>query len=125
MRRDGMTIIEVMIALTVMTIAILSVLIAVISASQGARNNVEKAMALNLAAEKMDQIKNVAYDDITTGNYPAESGITVGSHPITFSRAVSIATTTYKTITVTVTWSNFGTPFTETVEVSTIIANTA
>ncbi len=121
---QGLTIIEVMIAMIVMAVAILSVLSAVISASMGNRHNIDKTLGMNLAVEKMDVIKNSAYDDITTSNFPAETGITVGSHPISFNRSVGITTTTYKTITVTVTWTNLGSAYGETVELSTIIANT-
>ena len=121
--QKGLTIVEVMIAMTVMTVTILSILTAIVSASRGNRNNMERTMALNLAVERMDQVKNKAYDDITAANFPSESGITVGTHPITFSRSVSITTTTYKTVTVTVTWTNFGGAYRETEEVSTIIGN--
>ena len=114
---------EVMIAMTVMTVTILSILTAIISASQGNRNNMERTMGLNLAVDRMDQVKNKAYDDITSGNFPSESGLTVGTHPVTFSRSVSITTTTYKTVTVTVTWTNLGGQFRETAQVSTIISN--
>ena len=122
--RGGLTIVEVMIAMTVMTVAILSILTAIISASKGNRNNMERTMALNLAVQRMDQVKNSAYDDITAANFPTLTGITVGTHPVTFSSAVTITTTTYKTVTVTVTWTNLAGQYRETEEVSTIIGNT-
>ena len=79
-------------------------------------------MALNLAIQRMDQVKSQSYSNITATNFPAQSGLTVGSSPVTFSRSVSIVTGNYKTVTVTVTWSHFGSPFVESEEISTIIS---
>ncbi len=122
---SGMSLVEVMTAMVVMAIAILAILSAVLSASKSNRFNMEKTMALNLAIERMEEVKNTAYDDITSVNFSDETGITVGAHPISFSRTVSITSSTYKTVTVTVTWTNFGAPYTEKEEITTIISNTS
>ena len=119
---SGMTIVEVLIAITLLAVAMGAIYTAITFASRVSQHNVEKTMALSLAIDRMDQVKNTTYANIAAANFPSESGITVGSYPITFSRSVTIVTGNYKTVTVTATWSHLGSPFVEQEEVSTIIS---
>ena len=120
--RKGLTILEVLIAITILAMSVGAIFTAITFASRVGQHNVERTMALNLAIERMDQVKNTTYNSIVAANFPSEAGISVGSSPIRFDRSVSISTDNYKTITVNVTWSHFGWPFVETEEVSTIIS---
>ena len=119
----GMTIVEILVAITLLTVAMAAIYTAITFASKVSQHNVEKTMALNLAIARMDEVKNYAYSSITSANFPDESGLTVGSYPVTFSRSVNIVTGDYKTVTVTVTWSHLGAPFVEQEQVSTIISS--
>ncbi len=122
-RHAGMTVVEVLVAITLLAASLGAVYTAITFASRVSQHNVEKTMALNLAIERMDQVKNTAYAAMVSANFPDENGLTVGSYPIGFDRSVSISTSDYKTITVTVTWSHLGWPFVETEEISTIISS--
>ncbi len=121
--KAGMTVVEVLVAITLLAASLGAVYTAITFASRVSQHNVEKTMALNLAIERMDQVKNNAYAAIVSANFPDESGLTVGSYPIGFNRSVSIGISNYKTVTVTVTWSHLGWPFVETEEISTIISS--
>ncbi|HRZ87268.1 MAG TPA: prepilin-type N-terminal cleavage/methylation domain-containing protein [bacterium] len=111
--QKGLSFIELMVSITILMIAIGGILAGITYGSRLARHNVNKTIAVNLISQRMEQILADSYGNITAANYPAEANIAVGAHPIRFNRSVAIATGTYKTITVTVTWVEFGTPFVE------------
>lgn len=120
--QSGLTFVELLISITILSIAVAAILVSVNFASKVSRHSINKAAAVNLATEKLEQIKKDSYSNITTVNYPAESGLTVGSSPVSFNRTVGIATASYKTITVTVTWNQLGAPFVESESMVTIIS---
>jgi len=62
-------------------------------------------IAIYLALDKLETIRNTAYANITTGNFPADT-ITIGNPPLAFQRSVTIQvdtpTTGVKRVVVTV-----------------------
>jgi len=119
---SGLTLIELLVSITILLIAIGSILLAVNFASKVSKHNLRKAVAVNLVTQRLEQIKHAAYTNITSADFPSETNIQVGSDPIRYSRTVTIAADTYKTVTVTVTWNQLGTPFVESESAVTIVS---
>lgn len=119
---SGLTLVELLVAITILLIATGSILLAVNFASKVSKHNLRKAVAINLVTQRLEQIKNAAYGNITAANFPNETNIQVGSDPIRYNRTVTIDTGTYKTVTVTVTWNQLGAPFVESESAVTIIS---
>ncbi len=105
----GFTLLEVLIAMVVMSVGLLGVSTVLTHTTQQQSVNANRAMATSLARVQLEQMKRTAYADVLTANYPQEVyGTIVGSEQ--FQRTVTIGIgddtplPTTKTVTVTVTW---------------------
>ena len=103
----GFTLLEVLIAMVVMSVGLLGVSTMLTHTTQQQSVNANRAMATSLARTQLEQMKRTAYADVMTANYPQEVyGTIVGSEQ--FQRTVTIIDDTplptTKTVTVTVTW---------------------
>ncbi len=123
--RSGFTLLEVLIAITLLVMATVAIYTAITFASRVGQHNVEKTMALNLAIQEMDNLKSQGYGSITatSGTFPQ-----VGSNPVTFQYSVTVpevvsGSNRYKTVTVTVTWTHLGAPFVESEQLTTIVSS--
>lgn len=102
---DGFTLIEVMIALVIMSIGLTALAAVQISAIRG--NDFSKRMttAISIAEAKMEQIKSSSYVNILS-----ESSIQITQSNMHFTRQVTVTNniaplTNTKTVNVTVSWS--------------------
>lgn len=118
----GLTLVELLVAITILLIATGSILLAVNFASKVSKHNLRKAVAVNLVTQRLEQIMNSSYANVTTANFPNEANIQVGSDPIRYSRTVTINAGSYKTVTVTVAWNQLGAPFVESESAVTIVS---
>ena len=103
----GFTLLEVLFAMMIMSVGLLGVSTMMVETTQQQSVNANRALATTLAREQLEQLKRVAYADVTAANYPQEAyGTIVGSEQ--FQRTVTIAIDTplpnTKSVTVTVTW---------------------
>ncbi len=101
---DGFTLIEVMIALIVMSIGLTALAAVQISAIQGNAFSKRMTTAVSIADEKMEQIKSNLYTEIVS-----ESSSQITQSNLNFTRQVTVTNnsplTNTKTINVTVSWS--------------------
>jgi type IV pilus assembly protein PilV len=101
---DGFTLIEVMIALVVMSIGLTALAAVQISAIQGNAFSKRMTTAVSIADEKMEQIKSNLYTKIVS-----ESSSQITQSNLNFTRQVTVTNnsplTNTKTINVTVSWS--------------------
>jgi prepilin-type N-terminal cleavage/methylation domain-containing protein len=101
---NGFTLIEVMIALVVMSISLTALAAVQISAIQGNAFSKRMTTAVSIADGKMEQIKNGSYASIIS-----ESPIQVTQSNMNFTRQVTVTNgsplANMKTINVTVSWS--------------------
>jgi type IV pilus assembly protein PilV len=102
---DGFTLIEVMIALVIMSIGLTALAAVQISAIRG--NDFSKRMttAISIAEAKMEQIKSISYANIIS-----ESSIQITQSSMNFTRQVTVTNniaplTNTKMVNVTVSWS--------------------
>jgi type IV pilus assembly protein PilV len=117
---DGFTLIEVMIALVVMSIGLTALAAVQISAIRG--NDFSKRMttAISIAEAKMEQIKSSSYANILS-----ESSIQITQSNMHFTRQVTVTNniaplTNTKTVNVTVSWSEG--PKSHSVPITTIVS---
>jgi type IV pilus assembly protein PilV len=101
---DGFTLIEVMIALVVMSIGLTALAAVQISAIQGNAFSKRMTTAVSIVDEKMEQIKSNLYTEIVS-----ESSSQITQSNLNFTRQVTVTNnsplTNTKTINVTVSWS--------------------
>jgi type IV pilus assembly protein PilV len=101
---DGFTLIEVMIALVVMSIGLTALAAVQISAIRGNAFSKRMTTAVSIAEARMEQIKNGSYASIIS-----ESAIQVTQSNMNFTRQVAVTNNSplanTKTINVTVSWS--------------------
>jgi type IV pilus assembly protein PilV len=101
---DGFTLIEVMIALVVMSIGLTALAAVQISAIRGNAFSKRMTTAVSIAEARMEQIKNGSYASIIP-----ESSIQVTQSNMNFTRQVAVTNNSplanTKTINVTVSWS--------------------
>ena len=109
--RSGFTLVEVLVALTIFAIALLglvSLLTTTIQANAQARR---MTAATNLAQDRLEEIRNMAYAAITSGSDSGqltETGGTGGTGAI-YTRSWTVAggpAPNTKQVTVTVTWTD-------------------
>jgi prepilin-type N-terminal cleavage/methylation domain-containing protein len=117
---DGFTLIEVMIALVIMSIGLTALAAVQISAIRG--NDFSKRMttAISIAEAKMEQIKSSSYANILS-----ESSIQIPQSNMHFTRQVTVTNniaplTNTKTVNVTVSWSEG--PKSHSVPITTIVS---
>ena len=105
MNNRGFSLIEVMVAMVILTIGLLGVAGLQSTAITGNQHGNTMMQATTLAEETIEQIRNAAYDDITVTNFPALVSDVDGS---IYDREILIEPDTplneLKRITVTVSW---------------------
>lgn len=101
----GFSLIEVMVAIVILTIGLIGVAGLQSTAITGNQNGNTMMQATTLAEEAIEQIRNAAYDDITPVNFPELENDVDGS---IYDREILIEDDTplneLKRITVTVSW---------------------
>ena len=115
---EGFTLIEIMIALVVLSIGLIALAGLQMSAMRG--NTLSKRMttAVSIANARIEQIKNMPY-----ANIQSESSTQITESNMTFTRQVTVSNdipvANTKTVNVTVTWKNGAKS--HTVPISTVI----
>lgn len=93
MKRGGFTFLELLIALTLFTVGMLSVL-QIFPANRRLLNQTTlSTQAVFLAQEQLETVRTVAYEDISTGTYLARAAVTsdTASPFAGFEREVTVA----------------------------------
>lgn len=122
----GFTLIEVIIAMFILTVALLSLVSVTIMVIKGNSFSKEMTTATTLARDKLEQIKNMSYITVTSGTTSDYKNLdsTDGTAGAFYTRTLVVTDSTpaanMKTITVTVSW-NWGV-MPRSVTLSTIIA---
>lgn len=103
----GFTLVEVMIAIVVLSIAVLGFSAMTLGTIRGLSFSDRLTTATTLAQKQMEELNNAPYADVIADNYPLENYGDIAGYE-TFSRAVTIAEATpetnTKTVTVNVWW---------------------
>ncbi len=103
----GFTLIEVLIATMLLSVAFLGLASMTMGTIRGLSFSDKQTTATTLARAKIEQIKHATFPTVTTANYPPEDFQTMAGYA-RFHRAVTITDNTpeqhMKTITVTVSW---------------------
>jgi type IV pilus assembly protein PilV len=101
---EGFTLLEIMIALVVLSVSLVALAGLQISAIRGNAFSKRMTTAVSIANEKMEQLKNSSYANILS-----ESSIQVNQSNMNFTRQVTATNNSplpnTKTVNVTVTWS--------------------
>jgi type IV pilus assembly protein PilV len=114
--QEGFTLLEIMVALVILSIGLIALAGLQISALRGNTFSKRMTTAVSIAETKLEQIKNMSY-----GTIQSESTTSVTQSNINFTRQVIVTdNTTSKTVEVKVTWVNGSKSYT--VPVSTIIS---
>ena len=105
-KENGFTLVEVMIAVMVLAIAFLSMYQMQAMAVRGNETANQVTIATMLAQDKMEEIRNTNYDDVTNLNFPAENyGMVLPPYYPQFRREVAVTENgRVKTVRVTVLW---------------------
>lgn len=110
---EGMSLIEVMIGITILSIALIPILGYFVNSTKMVTETESRSIALNLAQQKMEEIKNIDFDNLNKseitdnedyGEIDIDSDGEV-DYP-NFKREVKIEGTDIKEVTVTVFWKN-------------------
>jgi len=103
-RKRGFTLLEVLIATLLLTGGVLSI-VGAFSSGMVTSGDVERvALALNLAQEKLEDIKNKTYANVANEAQSAVSGFPVFQRQV----AVTVLQTGLKQVAVTVSWDTKG-----------------
>jgi len=126
--RPGFTLVEILIAALILTIGVISVLWVISDSLQGARRQHERQIATSLAQAKLEELRNISYQDLASGVEEDEYGEQIlldeyGRPGGIYSRQWVVTEGSpmegTKTVTVTVAWEE-GVP--DGVSVMTIVA---
>jgi type IV pilus assembly protein PilV len=101
---EGFTLVEIMIALVVLSVGLVALAGLQISAIRGNAFSKRMTTAVSIANEKMEQLKNSSYANILS-----ESSTQVNQSNMNFTRQVTVTNgplANTKTLNVTVTWSD-------------------
>jgi len=118
----GITLLEIVISLLIFGIVATGILRSFIFCNMRAKSTSLRTAAIALAQERMEQIKNDSYANVTATNYPDETNLildTAGTaatgDDLTGTRTVTITGVSPNplTITVTVTWNFQGNQLSE------------
>ena len=103
-KEKGFTLVEVLIAVMVLAIAFLAMYQMQAMAVRGNETANQVTIATMLAQDKMEEIRNTNYDDVTNLNFPTENYGMVPNFP-QFRREVAVTENgRVKTVRVTVLW---------------------
>jgi type IV pilus assembly protein PilV len=105
--RSGFTLIEVMIALTILAVGLLALATMQIVSIRGNAFSTEMTYATMLAQGKLEQLRNMPYDSITSITEPISATATSKGIPYTIQRTVNdnSPATDMKQITLVVLWT--------------------
>ncbi len=109
--QDGFTFVEILITLVLITVGIFSFISVLGTTLENNNNNDKKTKAVNLASEKLEDLKNQAISSAltngtTTENNVDEQGVT-GSGPFTRTSVITDGGSgSLATLAVTVSWAN-------------------
>jgi type IV pilus assembly protein PilV len=116
---EGFTLVEIMIALVVLSVGLVALAGLQISAIKGNAFSKRMSTAVSIANTRLEQIKNTPY-----ANIQSETSIQLTEANMTFTRQVTVTSNTplpnTKTINVAVTWKDGTKSFT--VPISTVIS---
>jgi prepilin-type N-terminal cleavage/methylation domain-containing protein len=103
-KEKGFTLVEVLIAVMVLAVAFLAMYQMQAMAVRGNETANQVTIATMLAQDKMEEIRNTNYDDVTNLNFPTENYGMVPNFP-QFRREVAVTENgRVKTVRVTVLW---------------------
>lgn len=122
---SGFSLVEVMVTMVILSIGFLGLAAMTISTITSLTFSKEMTTATLLSQDKIEEIKNTDYADVTSANYPEEGYHTIPDHP-EFRRVVAIATgalANTKNVTVTTSWQDKESGSSHTVSIQTIISN--
>jgi len=105
-KKKSFTLLELLIALSVLAIAVLAVAHALAVVSANRALSYHMGVASNLAQEKLEEIKRLAYGDVSNGSETGidESGQAGGIYSRSWTRQIDNPINGTKTINVTVSW---------------------
>jgi type IV pilus assembly protein PilV len=105
--RSGFTLIEVLIALTILAVGLLALATMQIVSIRGNAFSTEMTYATMLAQSRLEQIRNMAYDSVTSGTEIVPANETSKGIPYTIQRTVNNddPATDMKRITLVVLWT--------------------
>ena len=103
---SGFTLIEVLVALVVLTIGVLGISQASLAVVKANANNERRTIAISLVQSRLESIKRAAYAGATTASSTENYGTIAnyGGYRRVTSVAFNTPATNMKTITVTVSW---------------------
>lgn len=103
-KENGFTLVEILIAIMVLAIAFLAMYQMQVMAIRGNETSNQVTVATILAQDKMEQIRNTTYDNVTSANFPTENYGTIPNF-LQFRREVTITENgRIKTVRVSVLW---------------------
>jgi type II secretion system protein I len=103
-KEKGFTLVEVLIAVMVLAVAFLAMYQMQAMAVRGNETANQVTIATMLAQDKMEEIRNTAYDNVTSINFPTENYGMVPNYP-QFRREVTVTESgRMKTVRVSVLW---------------------
>jgi len=102
----GFTLLEILVAVTLLTIGLLGVAGLTVGIMRGNRHSNIVTTATTLAQDRMEEIRKRGYDNVDTTTFPDEDYNTITNFPF-YKRVTSIAvgpSVNMKTVTITVSW---------------------
>jgi len=103
-REEGFTLVEVLVAVMVLSVAFLAMFQMQAMAIRGNETGNQVTIAATLAQDRMEQVRNATYENVTAANFPNEDYGTIPDLP-QFRREVAITETgKMKSVRVTVLW---------------------
>ncbi len=106
-RDDGFTLIEVLVAISIAAVGFLGLAATHIASVRATGVGRNMSIATNIAAERLETMRRLPYDEITTGS---PTSVLRGHTTFTSTATVADAGTTAKRVTMGVSWNDqFGT----------------
>lgn len=106
MNKRGFTLIEVMIAIFLLAVALLGLVSVTTTVIKGNSFSETMTMATTLAKDKMEELKNTAYDNLgPSTDYASSDGIFGAGAFYTRTATIGAEANNMKAISVTVTWN--------------------
>ena len=102
MKSDGFSLIEILIALVILSISLLALAGLMSTTSQNTSFGGHMTEAATLAQDQLEQLRSTSWTTLANG-----TNTRTGSSGITYTRTWNVATTgTIKTITITISWTD-------------------